>query len=643
MKMKKFSQFFSVIILLSFIALAVPALAQEPSPESLEKAFEVDTFSPYANRDFPSHVYWGDTHVHTSLSMDAGAFGNRLSPEDAYRFARGEEVTSSTGVDAKLSRPLDFLAVADHSDNMGLFTLLFEADPGITRSAIGRELSQKVRAGGKQGVEAALYIIKNFANNELDEELLILPDSKNYRDTWEIILDAAEKYNDPGKFTALIGYEWTCLVEGNNLHRVVLYRDGREKASQMVPYSCSKPLGSTNPRDLWKWLATYEEKTGGDILAIAHNGNLSNGIMFPDKAQYDGKRLDKQYVQQRIKWEPLYEITQMKGDGEAHPFLSPDDEFADYESWDFANLNMSVKKENHMFAGEYGREALKRGLKLEQDLGTNPYKFGIIGATDTHTGLATAQEDNFFGKHSGTEPSAQRAEHIVAAFYDMKVLGWEQASSGLAGVWAKENTREAIFDALERKEVYGTTGSRMMVRFFGGWEFTDEDALGRNPGSVGYEKGVPMGGDLSKAPKGKSPTFLVGALKDPLSGNLDRIQIIKGWLDANGKTHERIYDVAVSDGRKIGSDGRCKTPVGDTVDVKRATWSNTIGDSELITVWKDPDFDPKQRAVYYARVIEIPTPRWTAYEALRYGITMPDEVPMKTQERAYTSPIWYTP
>ncbi len=643
--MKRFSQFFSVIILLSFIALAVPALAQEPLPEaaSLEKAFKKDTFSPYANRDFPSHVYWGDTHVHTSLSMDAGAFGNRLSPEDAYRFARGEEVTSSTGVDAKLSRPLDFLAVADHSDNMGLFTLLFEADPGITRSAIGRELSKKVRAGGKQGVEAALYIIKNFANNELDEELLIPPDSKNYRDTWEIILDAAEKYNDPGKFTALIGYEWTCLVEGNNLHRVVLYRDGREKASQMVPYSCSKPLGSTNPRDLWKWLATYEEKTGGDILAIAHNGNLSNGIMFPDKAQYDGKRLDKQYVQQRIKWEPLYEITQMKGDGEAHPFLSPDDEFADYESWDFANLNMSVKKENHMFAGEYGREALKRGLKLEQDLGTNPYKFGIIGATDTHTGLATAQEDNFFGKHSGTEPSAQRAEHIVAAFYDMKVLGWEQASSGLAGVWAKENTREAIFDALERKEVYGTTGSRMMVRFFGGWEFTDEDALGRNPGSVGYEKGVPMGGDLSKAPKGKSPTFLVVALKDPLSGNLDRIQIIKGWLDANGKTHERIYDVAVSDGRKIGSDGRCKTPVGDTVDVQRATWSNTIGDSELITVWKDPDFDPKQRAVYYARVIEIPTPRWTAYEALRYGITMPDEVPMKTQERAYTSPIWYTP
>ncbi len=630
-------------LIASVAVSAATAAEPPPEPASLENAFKTDTFSPYANKSFPSMVLWGDTHVHTALSMDAGAFGNRLTPDDAYRFARGEAVTSSTGVRAKLSRPLDFLAVADHSDNMGLFTLLFAADPEITRSDIGRELSEKIRAGGRQGVEAALYIIKNIANNELDEELLNVPDSKEYRDTRDVILDAAERYNDPGEFTALIGWVWTCLVEGSNMHRVVLYRDGRDKAGQMVPYSCTAPQGSINPRDLWKWLARYEEKTGGDILAIAHNGNLSNGIMFPESAQYDGKRLNKEYVQQRIAWEPLYEITQMKGDGEAHPFLSPNDEFADYESWDFANLNMSVKKENSMLAGEYAREALKRGLKLEEKLGTNPYKFGIIGATDTHTGLATAQEDNFFGKHSGTEPSAQRAEHIVAAFYDMKVLGWEQASSGLAGVWAKENTREAIFDALERKEVYGTTGSRMMVRFFGGWEFTDEDALGRNPGFVGYEKGVPMGGDLSKAPKGKSPTFLVVALKDPLSGNLDRIQIIKGWLDANGKTHERIYDVAVSDGRKIGSDGRCKTPVGDTVDVKRATWSNTIGDSELITVWKDPDFDPKQRAVYYARVIEIPTPRWTAYEALRYGITMPDEVPMKTQERAYTSPIWYTP
>ena len=431
------------------------------------------------------------------------------------------------------------------------------------------------------------------------------------------------------------------------MHRVVIYRDDASYARQMDPYTTNPPYGSPDPRDLWKWLKAYEDKTGGDIFAIAHNGDLSNGIMFPYETQYNGrfggKALDKEYVEQRIAWEPLYEITQMKGDGETHPFLSPNDEFADYETWDKANLNMSELKKDGMLAGEYAREALKRGLRMEKKFGTNPYKFGLIGSTDSHTSLATAQEDNFFGKHSGSEPGPKRVEHAVIQMRGQKIMGWEQTASGLAGVWARENTRAAIFDAMERKEVYATTGSRMLVRFFGGWEFTDEDALGRSPGFAGYDKGVPMGGDLTKAPDGKSPSFLVAALKDPLSGNLDRIQIIKGWMDAQGKLHERIYDVAVSDGREIGRDGRCKTPVGDTVDVPRATWRNTIGDSELITVWKDPAFDPRQRAVYYARVIEIPTPRWTAYEAVRYGITMPKEVPMKTQERAYTSPIWYTP
>jgi hypothetical protein len=353
--------------------------------------------------------------------------------------------------------------------------------------------------------------------------------------------------------------------------------------------------------------------------------------------------LDREYVEQRIKWEPLYEVTQIKGDGETHPFLSPNDEFADYETWDRANLNMSELKEDSMLSGEYAREALKVGLRLEEQLGTNPYKFGLVGSTDSHTSLATAQEDNFFGKHSGSEPNPKRTEHVVLEFGDQRIMGWEQAASGLAAVWARENTREALFDAMERKEVYATTGSRIMVRFFGGWEFTKEDALGRNPGFAGYEKGVPMGGDLSEAPAGGSPSFLVAALKDPISGNLDRIQIVKGWMDGSGTLHEKVYDVAVSDGRTIGTDGRCNTPVGNTVDIERATWSNTIGDSELITVWEDPEFDPRQRAVYYARVIEIPTPRWTAYEAVRFGIKMPGEVPMTTQERAYTSPIWYTP
>jgi hypothetical protein len=389
-------------------------------------------------------------------------------------------------------------------------------------------------------------------------------------------------------------------------------------------------------------MSAYEDKTGGDVLAIPHNGNLSNGIMFPLEAQYDGKKLDVDYVTMRDSWEPLYEVTQIKGDGEAHPFLSPDDEFADYETWDIGNLDVSEAKTNDMLAGEYAREALKRGLALEQSLGTNPYKFGMIGSTDSHTSLAAVQEDNFFGKHSGAEPNPERMSHPFMETDEGKIMGWQMASSGLAAVWATENTREAIFDAMERKEVYATTGSRMMVRFFGGWEFTAEDASNRLPADVGYVKGVPMGGDLSNARDGQSPTFLVAALKDPFGGNLDRIQIIKGWLDAQGKTHEKVYDVAWSDDRKPDKKGKLPA-VGNTVDIKNATWTNTIGATELITVWKDPDFDPAQKAFYYARVIEIPTPRWTAYDAKYFNIDAPADAEMSTQERAYTSPIWYTP
>ena len=380
-------------------------------------------------------------------------------------------------------------------------------------------------------------------------------------------------------------------------------------------------------------------------LALAHNGNLSNGIMFPVEVNpATGKPLDGNYAKERIKWEPLYEITQIKGDGEAHPLLSPNDEFADYENWQKGNLNLSVPKTDDMLQYEYTREALKNGLKMEAKLGMNPYKFGVVGSTDSHTSLATAEEDNFFGKHSGNEPSAHRANGIVGEFEGNKIFDWELVASGYAGIWATENTREALFDAMARKEVYATTGPRITVRFFGGWEFTSDDALNRLPAEIGYKKGVPMGGDLRTAPSGKSPTFLVGALKDPYGGNLDRIQIVKGWLDKSGKTHEKVYDVAWSDMDQRKMDKNGKVPdVGNTVDVKNATWSNTIGRAELISVWNDPDFDPKQKAFYYARVIEIPTPRWTAYDAKRFGVEMPNESPMTTTERAYTSPIWYTP
>lgn len=370
---------------------------------------------------------------------------------------------------------------------------------------------------------------------------------------------------------------------------------------------------------------------------------ISNGLMFPEINPATKKPITKSYAKTRIRWEPLYEVTQMKGDGETHPYLSPNDEFADYETWDKGNLGPIVKKKE-MLQYEYAREALKKGLELEQKLGVNPYKFGMVGSTDTHTSLATAEEENFFGKHSGKEPAPKRWEKLVAEMGDVRYFGWEQVASGYAAVWATENTREAIFDAIKRKEVYGTTGPRMTVWFFGGWEFTEADAIKRSPGRTGYAKGVSMGGDLYKAPKGKAPSFLVAALKDPYSGNLDRIQIVKGWLDKANKSHEKVYDVVWGDAdkRKIKKNGKLPL-VGNTVDVKNATWTNTIGDSELVTVWKDPDFNPAQNAFYYARVIEIPTPRWTAYDAKRYGVKMSDKVPMITQERAYSSPIWYTP
>jgi hypothetical protein len=379
------------------------------------------------------------------------------------------------------------------------------------------------------------------------------------------------------------------------------------------------------------------------VLAIPHNGNLSNGIMFPLEAQWNGKTLDKTYVTQRDKWEPLYEATQIKGDGEAHPFLSPDDEFADYETWAIGNLDVSEAKTDDMLAGEYAREALKRGLEIETKLGTNPYKFGIIGATDSHTSLATAEEDNFFGKHTGYEPKPDRMSHPFMENENGKIMGWQMVASGLAAVWATENTREAIFDAMQRKEVYGTTGSRMSVRLFGGWDFTQQDMNSRMPAVVGYEKGVPMGGDLRAMPEGaKAPGFMVYALRDPVGANLDRIQVVKGWLDTDGTTHEKVYDVVWSDNRVPGADGKVP-PVGNTVDVANATWTNTIGAAELATVWTDPEFDASQKAFYYARVIEIPTPRWSTYDAFRYGVDLPEGVPASTQERAYTSPIWYAP
>ena len=623
--------------------VATSAVAQEPAPplETLEGAFpKTAPYSPYAGRAFPSQVFWGDTHVHTSFSMDAGAFGARLTPRDAYAFAKGAELTASSGQPVKLSRPLDFLVVADHSDNMGFFPDLFRGKPEMLADPTGRRWYDMIQAG--RGAEAAIEIIVAFSQGKFPPKLMSSPGSEAFRSAWRETVDAAEHANDPGRFTAFIGFEWTSNTGGNNLHRNVIFREGGDAARQVEPYTVYPP-GSDDPRNLWKWMVAYEAKTGGNVLAIAHNGNLSNGRMFPLIESFTRKAVDKSYVEARARWEPLYEVTQIKGDGEAHPDLSPDDQFADYETWDKGNLDLSEVKTPAMLEFEYARSALKNGLGLERKLGTNPYKFGLIGSTDTHTGLATAEEDNFFGKATNAEPSIDRIMHpFVKTPAGGVIMNWETVASGYAGVWAADNTREALWDAMKRKEVYATTGPRMIVRLFGGWDFVPRDAHTRSPAVTGYTKGVPMGGDLYQAPAGKSPSFLVAALRDPIGANLDRVQIVKGWEDARGSLHEQVFDVVWSDSRQPDADGRVPD-VGNTVDVANATWTNTIGAPELITVWQDPAFDAQQRAFYYARVIEIPTPRWTAYDAQRFDVKLAAEIPTTTQERAYTSPIWYTP
>ena len=641
----------SIILALVLAAIpAAPAFAAEPAAsdigtldkEKAARAYRQASYSPYAGRNFPARPFFGDTHLHTAFSMDAGAFGARLSPRDAYRFARGEEVTASSGQPAKLSRPLDFLVITDHSDNMGFFPDLFAGKPELLADPTGRKWYDMIQAG--KGGEAAIEIIVAFSHGTFPKNLMYFPGTRSYRGAWQETIAAAEHYNEPGRFTAFIGYEWTSNTGGNNLHRNVIFRDNGDKAGQVEPFTVYPPYGSDNPVELWKWMDAYEKKTGGSVLAIAHNGNLSNGLMFPIIEAF-GKKLDREYAETRARWERLYEATQTKGDGETHPFLSPNDEFATFERWDKGNLDGSVAKKKDMLEFEYARSAYKHGLKLEQELGVNPYKFGLVSGSDAHTGLAAMEEENFFGKTTPQEPSPHR---LSATFIDnpqtgVKVMDWEVSAAGYAAVWATENTRESLWDAMQRKETYSTTGPRLLVRFFGGWDFEAKDAANRMPATIGYTKGVPMGGDLSAAPAGKSPTFLVAALKDPIGANLDRYQIVKGWLDKNGKLHEKVYDVAWSGERKPDATTGKLPPVGNTVDVANATWTNTIGAPELIAVWRDPDFDPTQRAFYYGRVIEIPTPRWTAYDAKRFGVKPLEGTTMTLTERAYTSPIWYTP
>ncbi|MGE0639927.1 MAG: DUF3604 domain-containing protein [Thermoanaerobaculia bacterium] len=621
----------------SFAQESVTTDAGTINAEKTKQFFKKPSYSPYAGRHFPERPLWGDQHLHTSWSADAVGGGTRVDPAGAFRLARGEEVISSSGQPVRLSRPLDWLAVTDHSDAMGVVADIIAGKPEMMKDPELRRFHEMFNAGQEEAMKAVMELITLQGQGKIPKAMT---DPATFKDVWHRYTAIAEKYNDPGRFTAFIAYEWSSNYGGgNNLHRNIIYRDGKDLADQVLPLTT---FDTENPEKLWEWMQAYEDKTGGDILAIPHNGNLSNGLMFAVET-FDGKPLTRQWAETRMKWERLFEVAQAKGASEQHPSLAPNDEFAAFEIWDKGNLNVVPKKPG-MIQYEYAREAYKHGLEIGKRLGANPFQFGIVAGTDMHTGLTTAEEDNFFGKFPSSEPNAERWNEDAYNFEGRIIKGWELSAAGYTAVWATENTRESIWDAMNRRETYGSTGPRITVRFFGGWDYTKEDALSRQPAVAGYAKGVPMGGEISTAPKGKSPTFLVAALKDSLSGNLDRIQIVKGWLGKDGKAQEKIYNVVWGDAdkRKLDAAGMLP-PVGNTVDATHATWTNTIGDPELITVWADPEFDPGAPAFYYARVLEIPTPRWTTYDAVRFGIKMSPEVPVTIQERAITSPIWYNP
>ncbi len=627
--------FATAISVTTLVAATATAHAQDLLPPADLVDEPKAEYSPYVDDHFPNRVLFGDTHLHSSWSADSGMAGGVLDQDAGYRVSRGEEVTSALGWRVKLIRPLDFVVMADHAENLGLADFIRRSDPLILANETGKRWHDMVKSGN--GYEAFLEWLRANDTDLINEPKLLAT-------AWDSATTNADEYYQPGTFTTFHGFEWTSHPGGNNMHRVVIFRDGKDRTSQVFPFS---QYDSTDPEDLWDYMAAYEEKTGGQVLAIPHNGNLSNGLMFAletiDGSNLSGEPIDANYAAKRIRWEPLAEVTQQKGDGEAHPLLSPDDAFADFETIDAGNLNGQGAKTPEMLPAEYAREALKTGLLAEASLGVNPFKFGMIGSTDNHTALPTSREENNFSKASFVEPAPDRAFHPLVAADDpaLSIMEADVGASGLAAVWARENTRESIWDAMARKETYATSGTRLTVRVFAGWDFKAEEVSRPDFARTGYARGVPMGGDLTDAPDGGAPTLMIRALRDPDGANLDRIQIVKGWLNADGTTSEKIFDVACGDRAIV--DHACDGDVGNTVNVADASYTNTIGEPFLAGHWIDPEFDAEKSAFYYVRVIEIPTPRWTAYDAKFFDVQMPEGTRMQLQDRAYTSPIWYTP
>lgn len=604
-------------------------------------AIATGSYSPNADLDQPRLLLWGDTHLHTNMSADANlAATMRMGPDDAFRFARGEPVTADNGMRVRLRRPLDFLVVADHAEYMGVTLGLLADDPLLLTDEVGRRWHRLLRDDGAKAIasasEAAGFVREMMVESFMPNREVLRNDAFAEQ-VWLAVAQTADRHDAPGRFTAFAGFEWSSMPDIDNLHRVVVFRDGAEKMHGMRAFSA---FDSQDPEALWRYLENYERRTGGEAIAIPHNGNASNGRMF-EPVDMRGRPFTADYATRRARWEPLFEVTQIKGDSEAHPLLSPGDAFADYETWDKGNLLFSKRKEPWMLQYEYARPALKLGLRHERELGVNPFRFGMIGSTDAHTGIAAVDENDFWGKVVASEPSAERTRTPFFRGEALTVSNADLAASGYAAVWATENTREAIFAAMKRKETYATTGPRIAVRFFGGWEFSNEDARGSDFVARGYGAGVPMGAVLPPAPRsGAVPRFMVAAQKDPDGANLDRIQIVKGWYASDGEVHEKVYDVALAGERRPGA---APESIGSTVDPRRMHYRNTIGAAELVAAWQDPEFHAGESAFYYVRVIEIPTPRWPVRDAEYFGVELAPDVARVTRERAYTSPIWYAP
>lgn len=574
-----------------------------------------------ANPD--KNAYFGDLHLHTSYSLDAAVM-SMAGPDEAYQYAQGKPLKRSEGLMIQLKRPLDFLAVTDHAEYLGVFQALM--DP--TGPLYGGSISADFR-NPDIGVRTKAYY-SVVADISAGRPRAQLADPALARTTWKRYPELAARYDQPGRFTTFLAFEWTSMPGDCNLHRNVIFAS---LGAPAVPFSA---FDSQRPEDLWTYLENAR-RGGYDSVAITHNGNISCGQMFAF-TDSDGKPIDRSYAARRGANEVASEIIQGKGASETHPSIAMNDEFAAFEA---ATVQLNVMKP---LTGKalgartaYVREGLKNGLLLQEQVGINPYKIGIVAGSDSHVGATQPEEDNFSGFHGDADNTPQRRIVEPENLYAYMV-----GSGGLTGIWAAQNTRDALFASIKRQETFGTSGVRIRPRFFGGWSYPPGLVESEGWVRTAYRQGVPMGGTLPVRTGGGAPTFAVSALKDPDGANLDRIQIVKGWVKG-GQAYDHIYDVALSGDRRVDPVTGKAPPVGSTVDLKTATYRNTIGAPELAAVWTDPDFDPTLRAFYYVRVLEIPTPRWSSYDAAKLGIAPRADVQAVIQERAWTSPIWYEP